>query len=550
MKLAIRLYLEKHASRAVLLVSAAVGLGFFAYYYAHGLSTVHYDAKAHLVVARRIVDATTPGYAQMGAHWLPVVHLLYLPFVWFESQYRSAFLPSLLSVAAFAICGWLVFRISLRLTGSKAAAIFAAAVLVGNPNFQLLQSAPLTEPIFMALFLLALDALLDWRARAEAALPWAGAAWTALAALCRYEGWIFLAGVFALILYDGWRGLLSRTRARKALALYAGMFLVPAAAHFGYIFLRLNDTFLHRVARGNPEPYETLRRPLLSIVYHFGELAQAATLIPLMIGVAGVAVCLTDRERLRRHLPYFLLWIPSIANVAALYWGLMYRVRYSVLLVPAVAIFGSLAVARLGVARRVLVIACLTVMILPWVSYMFPMEWEYHFMHPAVGVFVLPACAAVLLMAASAGSRYRWPLIVLAVLGMHAPVLRGEYRAMLAEALEHEYIEPEQKAVVNYLQSHYDGSRILIDVGRLAPLMYDSGLPLREFIYHDGDTGDWDRASAAPRAHVGWLCAEKGDEIWQLLHVDPHRADGYSLCVKTENFELRRRHPEAHGKSQ
>src|SRR5687768_12537386 len=31
----------------------------------------HYDAKAHLVVARRVIDNLTPGWQQIGAVWLP-----------------------------------------------------------------------------------------------------------------------------------------------------------------------------------------------------------------------------------------------------------------------------------------------------------------------------------------------------------------------------------------------------------------------------------------------------------------------------------------------
>ena len=36
----------------------------------------HYDAKAHLVVARRVIDNLTPGWQQIGAVWLPLPHLL------------------------------------------------------------------------------------------------------------------------------------------------------------------------------------------------------------------------------------------------------------------------------------------------------------------------------------------------------------------------------------------------------------------------------------------------------------------------------------------
>jgi hypothetical protein len=138
---------DKRIPRLILLAGLVIGNAFFIYYYVHQLTVAHYDAKAHLLVARRIVDSLEPGYAQMGAHWLPLVHLIYLPFVIIDSQYRSGFLPSLMSVLAFALSGWLTYRISYRMTGSVGIGIFASIVLLTNPNLQYLQSCPLTEPI-------------------------------------------------------------------------------------------------------------------------------------------------------------------------------------------------------------------------------------------------------------------------------------------------------------------------------------------------------------------------------------------------------------------
>ena len=94
--------LARHISPAVLSLGVIVGGTCFAVYYSKGLTLAHYDAKAHLVVARRIVDALAPGYLQMGTHWLPLTHLLYLPFVAFVTQYRTGFLLSFLSVVCFA----------------------------------------------------------------------------------------------------------------------------------------------------------------------------------------------------------------------------------------------------------------------------------------------------------------------------------------------------------------------------------------------------------------------------------------------------------------
>ena len=242
---------ETKVSRSVLLIGTILGLCSFAYYYQHGMSTLHYDAKAHLVIARRVVDSAAPGYSQMGAHWLPLIHLLYLPFVWFDAQYRSPLFPCLISVCSFALSGWLTYRIASRLTGSVLAGVFAAAVLLANPNLQFLQSAPLTEPVFMVLSLLALDAWLRWRAQAGESLPWLPAVWAALGAFCRYEGWLLLGGIVAWTAYDAWSGLISRKRAIRAIAAYVGVFALPALAHFGYIYLRIGDSFFQRVARGN-----------------------------------------------------------------------------------------------------------------------------------------------------------------------------------------------------------------------------------------------------------------------------------------------------------
>jgi hypothetical protein len=532
---------HRFGSVAVLILAAVVGGVSFTYYYLHGLTVVHYDAKAHLVVARRIIDSVAPGYSQMGAHWLPLIHLLYLPLVAVDSQYHSAFLPSLLSVFAFVISVWMVYRIAARLAGSLFSGFFAAAILLANQNLQFLQSAPLTEPVYIALSLLAMDALLRWREEGKWPAPWLPATWAALAAMCRYEGWLFIGGSIALIACDSWMRRIAGKHAFRAVAVYLGVFCAPVAAHFGYIHYRLGDSFFQRVARGNPAPYETFKRPLLSIAYHFGELAQAAGIIPLLIALSGLALCLFERDRLRDRFPFLLLWFPSLANIAALYWGLIYRVRYSALLLPAVAVFGGLVLAEGKPTRRITILTCLAVFLLPWVSWVFPASWDYHLVYRGNGIILLPVLSLIILLAALAQGWHRPALLSLAVLAMQLPVFDGELRPMLAESKEHEYIEPEQRQVLAYLASHYDGSRILIDVGQLAPLMYDSDLPLREYVYHDGDTTDWDAASAHPLTQVGWLCAEKGDEVWRLLHVDPHWADGYSLAVQTENYLLYQR---------
>jgi hypothetical protein len=528
------------ASRWILVAGFATGVAAFFYYYLHQLTLAHYDAKAHMVVARRIVDSLEPGYAQMGAHWLPLTHLLYLPFVVFDSQYRSGFIPSLLSVCAFAVSGWLVYRISFRITGSTAAGVFAAVLLLANPNLQYLQSCPLTEPLFMMLFLLAVDRLILWRESDRSTLPWLAAVWVSLGGLCRYEGWFLLAGVLLLLLYDAWTRTMPLRTMIRAGAVFLAVFAVPASAHFGYIFYRLGASFFSKVAAGNPDPYVTHKRPFLSIAYHLGELSQMAAILPLLLAAAGFLLVLFQRREFRARAPLLLLWIPSLINISALYWGLIYRLRYSVLLLPAVAVFGSLVLASIRTKRRALLSLAMVVSMLPWLSWYFPRISDGNRLVPGPGALLLPALGVALVLIAETRQWYGRALLVLCIFGMQLPPLALEHRPIMAETLEHKFIESERMEILQYLRQSYDGGRILIDMGKLAPLVYDSGIAVKEFVYNKGGEALWHRAVKSPEQHVGWICTQKQDAVWAHLTVDPDWARAYALVLETRHFCLYR----------
>jgi len=539
----VRGWLERHAALNILLLGAAIGLGCFSYYYQQGMTTAHYDAKAHLLMARRVIDSEHPGYTQLGVNWLPLTHIAYLPLVAFESQYKSGFLPSLLSVGAFILSGWLVFRIASRVSGSPIAGLYASALLIANPNLQYLQSCPLTEPIFMPLMLLSLDSLMVWRDSDRAKLPWASAIWAALSALCRYEGWFLIAGVLILLAWDIQSHYKSRRRLFFAILTYVVAVLVPAIVHFGYIYIRLGDSFFHRVAVGNSVPAETYRRPWLSIIYHLGELGQIATLVLLLVSAAGLFLWITQKESFRRWRPLLLLWIPSIVNVAALYWGLIYRVRYSVLLLPAISVFAGLLIRTSKASRAIWALSFSFVLALPWIAWYVPNEWLYNFVYPGPGLLILPLAALGLFLLARAKNQYSLSLLALCLLSMRLPAFAGEYKALLKEATEHDYIEPQRQEVLRYLDSHYDGARILIDIGRLAPLIYDSRLPPRDFVYNEGQDSLWSKAIRHPENVVGWLCLEKGDLVWEQVQADSRWAHQYSVALQTENFLIYRLNP-------
>jgi len=322
------------------------------------------------------------------------------------------------------------------------------------------------------------------------------------------------------------------------------MSALPIMLHLGYIYLATGDSFFHRVARGYANPYETQGRLVLSGIYHLGELWQVGTTSLLLTGLAGTLFFISRPAQIARLAPLLLLWIPSLINVSALFWGLIYRVRYSTLLIPALAILGGQVFSSDRASRRVLVLCSLTVMALPWLSWCFPHEWRYHFMYPGPGKLLLPVVALAILGFGLATRRYAVAVASLCLVGMHLPALRGEDRAVLTEAREHAYIEPQRERILDYLKRHYDGTGILIDMSRQAPLIDDSGLPVRDFIYSESDPASWRTAAKSPEEVAGWLVCEAGDELGRRRRIDPGWAGGYSLAVQTGSFSLFRLKPE------
>ncbi len=72
---------ETTVFRSVLAASVVIGTAAVVHYARGGLLLSHYDARAHLTVARRVFDSLTPGWRQLGGVWLPLLHLIDLPLV-------------------------------------------------------------------------------------------------------------------------------------------------------------------------------------------------------------------------------------------------------------------------------------------------------------------------------------------------------------------------------------------------------------------------------------------------------------------------------------
>lgn len=100
----------RHVPGTAVIAGAAAVVGFLACLYttSSGSNLDYSDAQSHLTIARRVFDSKAPGFEQLGTVWLPMPHLLLVPFIvnlWmFSTGWGACILPEWLLVGGFPCC--------------------------------------------------------------------------------------------------------------------------------------------------------------------------------------------------------------------------------------------------------------------------------------------------------------------------------------------------------------------------------------------------------------------------------------------------------------
>src|SRR5262249_6595191 len=140
----------------------------------------------------RIFDSRTPGPNQLGTPWLPLPHLLMLPFVRDDRLWQTGLAGAMPVAACFVLAGAFLFAAAKSAFASRAAAVAAVGIFALNPNLLYLQSTPMTEPVFLACLMALLYFTVQFeRTQSMFMVVCAGLAASA-GTLARYEGWFLL----------------------------------------------------------------------------------------------------------------------------------------------------------------------------------------------------------------------------------------------------------------------------------------------------------------------------------------------------------------------
>jgi hypothetical protein len=452
--------------RRLAAVGVIAGTSAALFYHHQGLTLSHYDAKAHLVVARRVLDSLTPEYSQIGAVWLPLPHLLNLLPVQIDAFYRTGASAVAISVLSFALACYAIARIVLQVTGSSLAAALGVAIFATQPDVLYLQSTPMTEPLLFGLMLLSVSLVYDWVDSDGSSSPLPAGLSLIGACLTRYEAWVVTSAVLFLAVIALWRRgrrIMDAVRSTADLAVY------PVLAIVCFFFHSWFTTGAWFVTGGFFVP---------------DNIAHAKPFTAIMAVMYGMRV-LVGRP----------LVAIAIAGVIGLLWS---------------------ALKQRSSASSLVVLALLGFVVLP--AYAFyeghPFRMRY-MVAPAVGAMVFTGIAVGLL-----GGWWRYAVTLAIAVWLAATVRPLDPQApMVQEAQWDRPFSLGRKNVTACLMREYRGEPILASMGSLAHYMQElshEGIDVRDFV-HEGNLPYWQEAIEAPKHMVQWILVEERSEGGDLL---------------------------------
>lgn len=167
------------------------------------------DTYSHMLIARRLFDTLTPGLAQIGGVWLPLPHLLMVPFVWNDYLWHTGLAGSFVAMPCYVISACYIFLTARHLTHNSLASFVGTLVFILNPNILYLQTTPLSELVLVATLAMAAYYFLLWSSDDSIVNLIRAGVSIFLATLARYDGWpVFLLMVVLIVVI----GRLKRTQ--------------------------------------------------------------------------------------------------------------------------------------------------------------------------------------------------------------------------------------------------------------------------------------------------------------------------------------------------
>lgn len=488
----------------VALSSALLTFLALAYCSQHQLLLLYGDAVAHMHIAHRIFDSRTPGFRQLGSVWLPLPHLLLVPFVQKMSWWQDGVAAALPSMVCYVLACVGLFRLALCFF-SRSMAWLALAFFALNPGLLYFSTTAMTEPLFLAEMIWAALWIALFAERSASGstggdvedskelgrLVLGAALVLVCAVFTRYDGWIYAAAAW---LVASWV-VLQRRNVRERLTgvwLLASVLVVLAPL----LWIAYNAKQFH-------DPFDFLRGPYSARAIEARTSATGAGHYPGYHSMRVAGLYFLKAAELGAVVSRAANWIflLALAGTATLWLR-----RRSVGLAAATLLWLPLPFYAYSVAY-----GSVPIFIPPW--------WPHSWYNTRYGMEMLPAFALFSAAALDGLARWRprWSDWIVAVAGVlllaNVALLLHSRPLVFEEAVANSQSRiPFEKALAAGLRTIPPGTTKLMYTSEHIGAVQRAGIPLGEII-NEGDYYEWGPALKDPAAKARYVVALDGDAV-------------------------------------
>jgi hypothetical protein len=457
----------------------------------HDVMVAYGDTESHLNIAKRLIHSLTPGAAQLGGIWLPLPHIMLVPFVYFDVLWRTGLAGAIVSGFFYIVSSCMLYKLTYLLLKNKLAAVVAAMMFIFNPNMMYLQSTAMTELPLIAFFLLTSYFFIKFLKGIEAAPSLIlSSMFGFCAVLSRYDGWFLVAAEAGIIVL---MGIAKRWKFKK---IEGTVIHFATFAFFGIALWLLWDYLI----LGNPLYFTqsqfsahaqqegwyakgqlpAFKNIPLALAYYFVTSMSNAGILIFFASLLGFFLYVLKKKSVDKLFISMLLLVPFIFYVLTLYLG------QSIIFIPHLTPVGfewRLFNARYGA------------MMIPVVAFFF----AYLFSHVK-----------------SVGKLF---LVFLCVMQL------GLYTIGYSKVISYEdgvagLSQSKRPDAEKWLHDNYDYGLVLMDDYSRLISVIRSNFPMQNTIYI-GNEPYWEQSLVEPERYARWIILQKNDTVWKALYEDP-----------------------------
>lgn len=507
-------------------LATCVSVFSFLFFFQRGDVMLYGDAVAHINIARRVFDSKTPGLLQLGTVWLPLPHLLMIPFLISKEMWQRGLGGSIPSMAAYVFGVIGMFRLVRGLLSSaprpdRAASFsawFAAVVYAANPNLIYMQTTAMGEALYLALFIWAVVYLNEF-VRGDARALTKCALCLGAASLTRYDGWFLAASITgAVVVFCLSSGNASVHATPRTVVMFI---LIAAAAPL--LWLAYNGIVYRNPLEFANGPYSA-------------KAIERRTQNGANPGHPGTGnLVLAER--------YFLK--SAEANVADNEWLQRGWVLFGVTAIVAVALTNRRKASTVGSSLSPAWPSLLLLIPLPFyalsvayggVPIFIPAWWPFTHYNVRYGLQLLPAFAvalAILTHWVVRNEAWKPRVRLLCVAGLfafavasYASVWRSGPICLQEAQVNMRTRTQLEMQLAAWLEKLPNDSTLLMYLGDHVGALQRAGIPLKHVI-NEGNhrvwkqptdpDGLWERTLADPASYADYVIAFEGDRVWQAV---------------------------------